>query len=85
VVVFGSQRIGAIYALRTGIDPRRIRLATGGEAMAGLLSGPITVVRVSDEEWQPPTYPCARRTQETEQALKRLAQEGATIRDVFLD
>jgi hypothetical protein len=85
VVVFGTQRIGAIYALREGIDPGRIRLATGGDEMARLLSGPVTVVRVSDEAWQPPTHACARRAQETEQALKALREDGITIRDVILD
>lgn len=85
VVVFGTQRIGAIYALRAGINPKRIRLATEGmEAFRGV-TGAITVVRVSDEVWQPPTNPCALRTRETEQALKEARQAGVRIKDVFLD
>lgn len=85
VVIFGSQRIGAIYALRNNLDPRSIRLATGGAEMARLLSGPITVVRVSEEAWRPSTHPCELRTKETEQALKRLEQEGAEITTVRMD
>lgn len=86
VVVFGTQRIGAIYALRAGINPRRIILATQGmEALRRISTGGITVVRVSEEAWQPPTNPCASRTRETEQALKTLREDGVAIRDVMLD
>ncbi len=86
VVVFGTQRIGAIYALRAGIDPRRVRLCTEGmEALHGSHALGITVVRVSEDAWQPPTNPCAARTREVEQALKTLREGGVAIRDVMLD
>lgn len=87
IVVFGTQRIGAIYALRRGLDPGSVRLATGGAEMASLLSGAesITVVRVDPEVWKPSTDPCKRRAQETEQALKALEAAGTTITNVLLD
>jgi len=86
IVVFGTERIGAIYALRRGLNPRSIRLATGGAEMARLLSGAesITVVRVDPEVWKPSTHPCELRTKETEQALKALEQAGTVITTVRL-
>lgn len=86
VIVFGTQRIGAIYALRAGIDPNRIRLAThGADHLRGLSSGTITVVRVPKEYWTPSTFPCEKRVAETEQALKAFGQAGGTIEDVWMD
>lgn len=87
VVVFGTQRIGAIYALRNGIDPRRIILCTQGvEALRGIRAGGITVVRVTQDAWQPTTNPCATRTREVEQALKEGVEAKLfTIKTVRLD
>lgn len=86
IIVFGTQRIGAIYALRNGLNPKRIRLATHGEHhLQGFSGGTITVVRVSEEVWKPSTHPCELRTKETEQALKALEAAGTTINTVLLD
>jgi hypothetical protein len=87
VIVFGTERIGAIYALRKGLPRSSIRLATGGAEMARLLSGreSITVVRVDPEVWKPSTHPCELRTQETEQALKAFEKAGGLIKTVWMD
>jgi len=85
IIVFGSQRIGAIYALRNGLNPNRVKLATmGGDVLKGFKGVSVTVVRVPKDVWVPPTFPCERRVAETEQALKAFAEAGGSVEDVFL-
>lgn len=84
VVVFGSQRIAAIWALRNQIRESDVVLAThGAEAFQGVL-GPLHVVRVSEEVWKPPTFPCEKRVAETEQEINRIRRNGRVITEELL-
>jgi len=85
VVVFGSQRIGAIYGLRNNVRPEQIVLATAGADGFRGRHGSVTVVRVSDDIWKAPTFPCERRCAETEQALKALEEAGVEVKTVWMD
>lgn len=85
VVVFGTQRIGAIYALRNGRDPKSVVLSVqGGDAIRGFAGGSIRVVRVSESDWKPSTTACERRSREMELELKRLKREGIEITEEVL-
>lgn len=84
VVVFGNQRHGAIYALRKGIDPSTIIIATKGAPAFHGVVGPITVVRVPEEVWKPTTFACENRVRETEAEIKRILHSGEEVTEVML-
>ena len=80
-VVFGSQRIAAIWALRNRVDPNKVMLATAGaEKLQGAV-GPISVVKVSQEAWVPPTSACERRVREVVGCLKDMKRQGVAIKE----
>lgn len=85
VVVFGTQRIGAIWALRNKVDPNTVRLATHGADRLRNLTGTIIVVRVAKDVWEPWSHPCAARVRETEDELKRFKARGGTIVESVLE
>lgn len=68
-VVFGSDRIASIWALRNKVPRDQVVLATHPDEVEKL-KGPITVVRVSQEAWKPTTFPDEIRVKDTEQHLK---------------
>lgn len=80
-VIFGSQRIAAIWTLRNRVDPNKVMLATAGADKLRGVKGPITVVRVSKEAWVPPTSACERRVHEVVGRLKELKQQGVEIKE----
>lgn len=85
VVVFGSQRIGAIYGLRNNKRPDQIILATAGaDGLRGRYDS-VTVVRVADDVWKAPTFACEKRCAETEQTLKALEEAGVEVNTVWMD
>lgn len=81
-VVFGSERIGAIWGLRNNVSPHDTVLATEGAEGMKDIGSEITVVRVSEHAWKPTTFPCEKRTAETEQELNRIRRNGGKITEV---
>ena len=85
VVVFGTQRHAAIWGLRNNVNPDTIMLAAnGGDRIRGINAGPITVVRVPSDVWEPYTHPCTLRVREMEEALKKAKDRGALIQEEIL-
>lgn len=68
-IVFGSERIATIWALRNDVPRENVVLATDPVAVEKLV-GPVTVVRVSKDEWQPTTFPDENRVRQTEDLIK---------------
>jgi hypothetical protein len=85
VVVFGTQRIGAIYGLRNNLNPEQIVLATAGADGFRGRHGSVTVVRVRDDIWKAPTFACEKRCAETEATLKALEEAGVEVNTVWMD
>jgi hypothetical protein len=77
-VMFGNQRHSAIYALRHGLNPRDIPVATQADVLMGV-NEPVTAIRLPKHIWVPTTFPCENRVRETEAALKGLKQTGVEI------
>jgi hypothetical protein len=68
-VVFGTERIASIWALRNDVPRENVVLATQPDKVKKL-KGPVTVVRVKEEEWKPSTFPDENRVKDSEQHLK---------------
>jgi hypothetical protein len=87
VVVFGSQRIAAIWALRNGKKVDDIILATQSARLPfpEKVKGDVMIIRTSAENWEPTTNPCAARVRETEQWLRdvrgEICKDGRTIQE----
>jgi hypothetical protein len=80
VVVFGSQRIAAQWALRNKVRGDAVLLATEPGRLVGRdVGGYVAVVRVPEEYWLPTTHPCEKRVRETEQWLKEFKRKGGKI------
>lgn len=77
-VMFGNQRHSAIYALRHGLNPRDIPVATQADVLRGV-NEPVTAIRLPSHIWLPTTFPCENRVRETEAELKRIKQAGGTV------
>jgi len=71
VVIFGSERLGELYARRNAINPRKIVLATQPQKLKGVV-GPVKVVKFPEEWWSPTTSACEGRVRDTKDALKVL-------------
>lgn len=84
-VVFGSQRIAAIWTLRNRVDPNKVMLATAGAERLRGAKGPVTVVRVSEEAWAPPTHACEQRVREVVERLKDMKQQGVEIKEEVME
>ena len=83
-VVFGTDRIASIWALRNNVSRDSVILATHPEEVEEM-TGPVKVVRVSDEEWQPTTFPDETRVKETEKVLKALKRGGQEVMEEILE
>lgn len=82
VVVFGSQRLAAIWALRHGMKPSDMILATQPERLRALKEkGLVHVVRVPPGYWAPATFPCEVRVRETEAELKGYKSNGGEVKE----
>jgi hypothetical protein len=82
-VVFGSDLTATNWAKAQNIPRENVVLATHPELLVKL-SGPVVVVRVSEDKWQPMTHPDEKRVKETEQILKAYKRKGEDVRDVEL-
>lgn len=80
-IVFGSYSMAQAYSQVMAVNPNKIRLATHPETLMGLRISKVFVARYSKEAWQPPTDPCKKRVQETEQKLKELIKLGVEVVD----
>jgi hypothetical protein len=81
VVVFGSERLGELWARRNAYNPRKVMLATHGADKLMGHQGPITTVRFASDIWEPVSSPCANRVREVEDAIKRHKKMGGEVND----
>jgi hypothetical protein len=79
-VVFGSDAIATKWAKKHGIDKKDVVLATHPDRVEAM-EGAITVVRVTEEEWQPTTFPDEKRVAETEKILKKHKRKGEEVQE----
>jgi hypothetical protein len=77
-VVFGSDLIATNWALKNDVPRENVVLATNPDAVAAL-EGPVTVVRVPEEEWEPYAFSDQNRVKDTEELLKEHKKAGDEI------
>jgi hypothetical protein len=77
-VVFGSELIATNWAKENDIPRENVVLATHPDIVE-TLEGPVTVVRVSEEQWVPTTMPDEQRVKRTEKALKDHKKKGDEV------
>jgi hypothetical protein len=83
-VVFGSDLIATKWAAENDIPRENVVLATHPDEVEDLV-GPVIVVRVDEEKWQPHTFPDEKRVAETEKLLKKHKKGGDEVQEVKAD
>ncbi len=82
-VVFGSDAIATKWAKKHGVPKENVILATHPDRVEAM-EGPMVVVRVTEEEWKPTTFPDEKRVAETEKILKRHKRKGEEVQEAEL-
>lgn len=83
-VVFGSDLTATKWAKKNDVPRENVVLATHPDDVEDMV-GPVTVVRVSEEAWQPTTLPDEARVRDTEKALKAHKKKGEEVQEVMVD
>lgn len=83
-VVFGSDLTATKWAKKNNIPRENVVLATRPDEVEDMV-GPVIIVRVSEEAWQPTTLPDDKRVKETEKLLKAHKKKGEEVQEVEID
>lgn len=80
VVVFGSDRHAHIWGLRNGVKRNNIILATNPDTTQFIRGEKeLTVVRVSEDQWVPASFPCEQRSKASDRAINVRISQGMTV------